>query len=373
VNGVADRILITGGGGFIGSNLAQELLEAGHRVRVLDLLDPQVHGAGDGFPMHLRAEVETVQGDVRDPEALRRALAGVGAVYHFASAVGVGQSMYELVHYTSTNNLGTATLLECLIQQPVERLVVASSMSIYGEGLYRRGGENVLAPPRTAAQLGAGIWDPAIDGQPLEPAPTPESKAPEPASVYALSKYDQEKMCLMIGNAYRIPTVALRFFNVYGPYQSLSNPYTGVLAIFASNCLNGNAPQVFEDGNQRRDFVHVRDVARACMAALTTRATGQPINIGSGRHRTVLEVARAMIEVLGLGRKLEPLVLGRHRVGDVRHCYADISRARELLGFEPQVAFEDGLAELAEWLDGMYAIDNAAHASAELDRRGLTL
>src|SRR4051812_22807968 len=311
MNGVADRILITGGAGFIGSHLARELLEAGHPVRVLDRLDPQVHGASGEPPAHPPREAEFVHGDVRDRDAVRRALQGVRAVYHLASAVGVGQSMYEIAHYTSVNNLGTAVLLECLIEHPVERLVVASSMSIYGEGLYRPVGRPdvlVSPPPRAEEQLAATQWEPAYEGGLLEPVATPESKVPAPASVYALSKYDQEKMCLLVGAAYRIPTVALRFFNVYGPYQSLSNPYTGVLAIFASRCLNGNAPLLFEDGRQRRDFVHVHDVARACRAALTTRGVGEAINIGSGQHRDVLGVARAIVDVLGLD--LEPVVLG---------------------------------------------------------------
>jgi dTDP-L-rhamnose 4-epimerase len=373
VNGVADRILITGGAGFIGSHLARELVSSGHRVRVLDRLDPQVHGDEPTFPRRLPPEVERVHGDVRDRDTVRRALHGVGAVYHLASAVGVGQSMYEIAHYTAVNKLGTAMLLECLVEQPVERLVVASSMSIYGEGLYRRAttGETVLPGARREEQLSAGSWDPLWNGAPLEPLPTPESKVAAPASVYALSKYDQEQMCLIVGGAYRIPTVALRFFNVYGPYQSLSNPYTGVLAIFASRCLNGNPPLVFEDGQQRRDFVHVSDVVNACVAALTTRHTGEAFNVGSGQHRSVLEVARAMIDVLGLN--LEPEILGKFRAGDVRHCYADISRAREKLGFAPQVNFHDGLAELAEWLDGAEAVDNVMRASAELERRGLTL
>jgi dTDP-L-rhamnose 4-epimerase len=374
MNGAVDRILITGGAGFIGSHLARELLEAGHRVRVLDRLDPQVHGVSGELPAHLPDDVELVQGDVRDRDAVRRALQGVSAVYHFASAVGVGQSMYEIAHYTSVNNLGTATLLEGLIEQPVERLVVASSMSIYGEGMYRvaeRPEVLVTPPPRTEAQLASGQWEPTLDGERLAPVPTLESKVPAPTSVYALSKYDQEKMCLLVGGAYRIPTVALRFFNVYGPHQALSNPYTGVLAIFASRCLNGNPPLLFEDGRQRRDFVHVRDVARACRAALTTRGVGEAINIGSGQHRDVLAVARAMIDVLGLD--LEPVVLGKYRAGDVRHCYADIERARQLLDFEPEVDFHDGVAELADWLDGAEAIDNVMHASAELERRGLTL
>jgi dTDP-L-rhamnose 4-epimerase len=371
VNGRADRILITGGAGFIGSHLANELIENGHQVRVLDLFDPQVHGGEAGVPQHLHAEVEVVRGDIRDAAVLQEALKGVASVYHLASAVGVGQSMYEIAHYTSVNNLGTAMLLEALMQRPVERLVVASSMSIYGEGLYRAGRLELAPAPRPAEQLAAGRWELELEGEALIPLPTPESKVAHPSSVYALSKYDQEKLCLLFGAAYHVPTVALRFFNVYGPHQALSNPYTGVLAIFASRCLNGKAPQIFEDGLQRRDFVHVRDVVRACRAALTTQAVGEVFNVGSGVERTVLEVAHAVIEALNVD--VEPTITGKFRVGDVRHCYADIRKARERLGFIPQVDFQAGITGLAEWLAREEAEDNFPMAAAELDRRGLTL
>jgi dTDP-L-rhamnose 4-epimerase len=371
VNGRADRILITGGAGFIGSHLANDLVESGHTVRVLDCLENQVHGAEAAFPAHLHEDVERLRGDIRDREALNRALEGVSCVYHFASAVGVGQSMYEIARYTSINNLGTAMLLEALMQRPVERLVVASSMSVYGEGRYRHDGADLAPPPRTEEQLSDGIWELMHDGEALTPVPTDELKQPEPSSVYALSKYDQERLCLIFGGAYKIPTVALRFFNAFGPYQSLSNPYTGVLAIFASRCLNGNAPQIFEDGLQRRDFVHVRDVASACVAARTTRATGEVFNIGSGTARTVLEVAEAIIKALQVD--VEPVITGKFRAGDIRHCYADIRKARDLLGYEPRVDFESGITELAEWLEREEAVDNYLHAASELDRRGLTL
>lgn len=365
------RVLVTGGAGFIGAHLANALTEEGARVRVLDTLDPQVHGADAGFPSHLHADVERVAGDVRDADAVRRALEGVTHVCHLAAAVGVGQSMYQIAHYTAVNNLGTAVLLEALLQQRVERLVVASSMSVYGEGLYRHDGRIFEPPPRTREQLVGGTWELHHDGVPLEPVPTPESKHAIPTSVYALSKYDQEQLCLMFGAAYGVPTVALRFFNAYGPYQSLSNPYTGVLAIFASRCLNGAPPLIFEDGRQRRDFVSVRDVAQACRLALTTASTGEVFNVGSGEPRSVVEVAEAVIEALDLA--LEPVVTGKYRVGDIRHCYADIDKARRLLGYEPRVRFQQGLVELAQWLERTPAQDNFAQAAKELDRRGLTL
>lgn len=365
------RVLITGGAGFIGSHLANTLVEEGWRVRVMDALKEQVHGVDADFPDYLHPEVERVRGDIRDRDAVRKALAGVTHVYHFAAAVGVGQSMYEIEHYTDVNNRGTAVLLEALIQSPVQRLVVASSMSVYGEGLYERGGEICEPLPRTREQLARGEWDLHDNGRRFEPVATPETKHTAPASVYALSKLDQEQLCLMFGAAYRVPTVALRFFNVYGPHQSLSNPYTGVLAIFASRCLNGNPPQIFEDGLQRRDFVSVWDIAQACRLALTTEAVGEVFNVGSGRSVSVLEVAQHVINVLGV--PLEPVVTGKYRIGDIRHCFADIDKARRLLHYEPRVAFEDGLTELAEWLARTPAQDNFMHASSELDRRGLTL
>ncbi|HSU67492.1 MAG TPA: NAD-dependent epimerase/dehydratase family protein [Tepidisphaeraceae bacterium] len=369
------QVLITGGAGFIGSHLARELLQNGYRVRALDNLSPQVHGSSGARPEYLEGDVELIVGDVRDPKAVRTALRGVDAVYHFAAAVGVGQSMYEIARYTEINNLGTAVLLEALIERPVERLIVASSMSIYGEGLYRTSeGKIAAGMDRTLTQLRNHDWEVRDQkGQPLTPAPTPETKQPSLSSVYALSKYDQERLCLMTGRAYSIPTVALRFFNVYGPHQALSNPYTGVLAIFASRLLNDHAPVIFEDGLQKRDFVNVKDVARACRLALEVPdAAGRVLNIGSGNSYTVQEIAQRMATVLGRN-DVEPEITGKYRVGDIRHCYSDITQARRLLGYEPKVAFEDGLQELAEWLEGQAADDHVAQARAELDARGLAL
>jgi dTDP-L-rhamnose 4-epimerase len=368
------HILITGGAGFIGSHLADELLRHGHRVRVLDSLSEQVHGAGASRPPYLHADVELQRGDVRDAAAVRKALHGVDAVYHLAACVGVGQSMYQLAEYTSTNNLGTAVLLEALMAHPVQRLVVASSMSIYGEGRYRdRDGTITAATERTLDQLRRADWEVRdAAGHRLTPIPTTEDKPPSLASVYALSKFDQERLCLIAGRAYGIPTVALRFFNVFGTRQALSNPYTGVLAIFASRLLNGNAPLIFEDGLQQRDFVSVLDVARACRLALDVdAAAGHAINIGSGRAYTVLAVASLLGDVLGTD--VEPDVCGKYRVGDIRHCFADISLARQVLGYEPQVMLEQGIVELAEWLEGQVADDRVDEASAQLAARGLTV
>jgi dTDP-L-rhamnose 4-epimerase len=369
------RVLITGGAGFIGSHLTDELLGRGYEVRVLDNLTPQVHGEGARRPAYLSAEAELIIGDVRDPAAVRRALADVDAVFHFAAMVGVGQSMYELTRYTATNNGGTAVLLEALIKHPVERLIVASSMSVYGEGLYRtRDGVLVAGGERSVTQLRNKRWEVCdARGEAMSPVPTPESKTPSLASVYALSKYDQERMCLMIGRAYGVPTVALRFFNAYGPRQALGNPYTGVLAIFAARLLNGNAPLIFEDGQQQRDFVNVHDVARACRLALeSTLASDCVLNVGSGQPHSVLDVAERMREVLGK-RDVLPEVTGNYRVGDIRHCYADISAAQRLLDYRPYVGLDEGLTELAAWLEQESAVDRVPEARAELNARGLTL
>jgi dTDP-L-rhamnose 4-epimerase len=358
------RALITGGAGFIGSHLADELLGHGYSVRVLDALIPQVHGAERARPSYLASDVELITADVRDRDAVRAAIVGVDVVFHLAARVGVGPSMYEVSEYTSVNTAGTAVLLEALIEQPVRRLVVASSMSVYGEGLYRGPGEQIeLHVQRTADQLARGVWDPQTsDGRTLTPVPTPESKPATLASVYALTKYDQERMCLLVGAAYKMPTVALRLFNVYGPRQALS----GVLAIFAARLLQGKRPLVFEDGRQRRDFVHVRDVATAARLALETDdAAGQVFNIGSGQALTICEVAERM--ALILGRDITPEITGQHRAGDVRHCTADIGLARRVLGYRPSVELDAGLEQLAAWLVLQKAVDRGD----ELASRGL--
>jgi dTDP-L-rhamnose 4-epimerase len=373
--GSGRRVLITGGAGFIGSHLADELLQHGYKVRALDNLDPQVHGPNRERPSYLSPDVELLVGDVRDPEAVRLALDGVDGVFHFAALVGVGQSMYQIGRYTDVNNNGTATLLEALIEHPVARLVVASSMSIYGEGLYLSAdGKVAVGREREVEQLARHEWEVrGEDGGELRPVATPEWKQPALASVYALSKYDQERLCLITGKAYNIPTVALRFFNAYGTRQALSNPYTGVLAIFASRFLNGRAPLVNEDGYQCRDFVSVYDVAQACRLALETpEAAGQVFNVGSGRPFTVREVAEKM--ALALNRPdIRPEITCKYRVGDIRHCFADITLAREVLGYAPRINFEDGLVELAQWLEGQPAVDKNDEARAELARRGLAI
>ena len=369
------NILITGGAGFIGSHVADEMLRQGCNVRALDFLSAQVHLDRGKRPRYLHPDVDLVQGDIRDQATVERALSDVDFVYHLAAAVGVGQSMYEISNYTSINNMGTSILLEALIKHPVERLVVASSMSIYGEGLYKKAnGDRVVANERSMHQLQRREWELSDeDGSILEPVPTPETKAPAAPSVYALSKYTQERMCLIVGKAYGIPTVALRFFNVYGTRQSLLNPYTGVLAIFASRLLNNQPPMINEDGRQQRDFVNVADVARAChLAAKCPAAVGLAINIGCGHAISVSEIAQRLSEILEK-EDISPTITGHYRKGDIRHCVADISLAHALSGFTPQVSFEDGLVELAVWLESQVALDRFAQAQEELLTRGLAI
>lgn len=368
------KILITGGAGFIGSHLADELLAADYSVRVLDCLCPQVHGDDRARPAYLAPEVELMIGEVNDREVLRRALKGVTGVFHLAAKVGVGQSMYQAADYTAANNLATAVFMEELVEQQVEKLIVASSMSIYGEGVYRdSAGDLISARERSLEQLQAHHWE-LLDeaGEVMEPVPTTETKVPSLASIYALSKFDQERMCLLLGRAYGISTIALRFFNVYGPRQSLSNPYTGVLAIFAAELMQGKPPLVFEDGLQKRDFVNVQDVVKACRLALESGVSGETINIGSGREITIREVASRLAEVLGK-EQIVAHVTERYRVGDIRHCFADITKARHLLGYEPLVGFDEGLRELADWLKDQIVVDHGRRAGEELEERGLTV
>jgi dTDP-L-rhamnose 4-epimerase len=371
---LGEHVLITGGAGFIGSHLTRRLLDAGHRVRVLDNLDSQVHGAGAAHS-DLGSDVHFIQGDVCDAAAVARALTGVDVVVHLAARVGVGQSMYEIEQYSAVNTHGTGVLLQAILDRPVRKLLVASSMSVYGEGLYRTdSGELVEPDSRSRVALQDHHWDPlAANGETLAAIPTPEFKRPELASIYALGKYDQEQMCLMFGSAYDIPTVALRFFNVYGPGQALSNPYTGVLAIFASRLLNDRPPLIFEDGHQRRDFVSVNDVVEACALAIQRPgADNLAINVGSGTSLSVREVAWRLAEVLDRSH-IAPTITGKYRVGDVRHCFADIERARETIGYAPAVSIDDGIAELAAWLEGQAPDDQVDSAAAELAARGLTL
>jgi dTDP-L-rhamnose 4-epimerase len=369
---MSETVLITGGAGFIGRFVASELLSRGHKVRVLDSLIEQVHGEVDGSKM-LDPEAELQRGDIRDKAAVTRALQGVDSVIHLAAEVGVGQSMYEVERYTSTNDVGTAVLFEALIDNPVRRVVTASSMSIYGEGLYRDAdGSLVEDAERHGLKDGLTNWEPVdSQGRPLAPVATPEWKRPNLSSIYALNKYVQERTTHIMAAPYGMEGVCLRLFNVYGPGQALSNPYTGVLAIFASRLLNGQQPMIFEDGEQRRDFVHVSDVARAFAEALVhPGAVGGTFNIGSGHDRSVSEVATELARAMGKN-DLGPIIVGKARVGDIRHCFCDTSLAAEKLDFSARQDFGEGLAALAEWVGRQTAVDKVDRMRAELEAKGL--
>jgi dTDP-L-rhamnose 4-epimerase len=367
-----ENILITGGAGFIGGFVTRELLSRGHRVRVLDSLIEQVHGDRDR-PDDLPAEVELIRADVRNGDAVAKALKGVDSVIHLAAEVGVGQSMYAVERYTSVNDVGTAVLFEKLIEQPVRRVVTASSMSIYGEGLYRDPDGAIVQDARRQPRTGEEqSWDPVdAQGRALAPVATPEWKTPDLASIYALNKYVQERTTMIMAGAYGMEGVCLRLFNVYGPGQALSNPYTGVLAIFASRLLNNQRPMIFEDGEQRRDFVYVGDVARAFADALEKpEAVGEIFNIGSGHDRSVTEVSKELARAMGKSG-LDPEIVGKSRIGDIRHCFCDGGKAEAKLGFRSTQDFGEGLAELAEWVAVQTADDRVEQARAELEARGL--
>jgi len=364
------NILVTGGCGFIGRHVTEELLENGYDVTILDALIEQVHG---DIESAVPEAAKVIRGDIRDKAIVEDALEGIDGVIHLAAEVGVGQSMYEIARYVGGNDLGTAVLLEAMINRPIKRIVVASSMSVYGEGRYRTESGNLLGIVRRRPdKIKKGDWDPlSPEGQSLTPTATDEEKPVDLASIYALTKYAQEKQVLIFGEAYGVDAVALRLFNVFGAGQALSNPYTGVLANFASRLANNQAPMIFEDGQQRRDFVHVRDVARAFRLALEKpNAAGHVINVGSGQAYTIKEVATLLAEAMGVP-EIAPDIMNKARSGDIRNCFADISKARELLGFEAQHRLENSLGPFAEWVRGTGAIDRGAEMKRQLEERGL--
>lgn len=369
--GGSDKVLVTGGAGFIGSYLVDALLSKGYQVRVFDSLEPQVHGEARRVPPYLNPTAELVVGDVRDRPALKDALQDVDVIFHYAAAVGVGQSMYQVQRYVDVNTLGGATLLDILANEPhrVRKLIVASSMSTYGEGKYECQACGVMYPQlRPDEQLRQRRWEmlcPECGGE-MRPLPTDESKPLYPTSIYAVTKRDHEEMFLCFGRAYEIPTVALRFFNVYGPRQALSNPYTGVAAIFSARLLNRQPPVIYEDGEQSRDFIHVQDVARAGILAMERQdADYEVFNVGTGRSLTILQIAQVLINHLAEG-EVEPQIVGQYRRGDIRHCFADIGRIRQKLGFQPQVAFEEGVADLISWVREQEATDGFGVVDREL-------
>ena len=369
----ARRVLITGGAGFVGSHTADALLNAGHEVRIFDNLTSQVHQGG--VNSYIPKDSEFILGDIRNLVQLSKAVAGADVIFHFAAAVGVGQSMYQISDYTAINNLGTANLLQAILDSSStpEKVVVASSMSIYGEGKYACHGCGEVAPPaRSLDQLKTKQWETLCPncGEALVPVPTGEDKPLQCTSIYALSKRDQEEMSLLFGRTYNIPVVALRYFNIYGPRQALSNPYTGVAAIFGSRLLNRKAPFVFEDGEQMRDFVSVHDIAQANLLAMeNSGANGKAVNIGSGNPVTIREVAGELARALGILIPAE--ITGKYRAGDVRHCFADITSATQMLGYSPRTSMQQGTEELARWLESQEAEDKVDQALAQLNIHGL--
>lgn len=375
------HILITGGAGFIGSHLVDAMLARGYRVSILDNLSPQVHADGEmdaeGWPTYLDRRARRIRGDILDEGVFEVALEGVTHLAHLAASVGVGQSMTNIVDYTRNNVMAAAVMLEALSQKPhtVERIAVASSMSIYGEGDYIRPSTHahVTADVRPHAQLEARQWEIMVDGEALEPVPTTEEKLLQPNSIYAVNKRDHEEMFLSVGRALQIPTVALRLFNAYGSRQALSNPYTGVAAIFISRLLNDQPPLVFEDGRQMRDFVHVQDVARAFATVLDSdRETWDVFNVGSGSPVSVNEIAGVLARLLG--KNIAPEVLNRYRVGDIRHCFGDIAKIEQAYNFRPERDMETGMEELIAWVSRTKPpVDRSAECLAELTRGKLVV
>lgn len=371
---MSEQVLITGGAGFIGSHLTDELIANGHGVTVLDLLHPQVHGEAQTIPDYLNPDVTLIKADVRDKNALQSALVDKTIVYHFASYTGVGQSMYQISEYMDVNVQGTAVLMELLSQQKqkIKRLILSSSRAVYGEGAYLCKQCGIVHPSaRPLEQLRDARWEVECPqcGQEVTAIPTPESTTPDPHSIYAISKQNQEQVCLLLGETYDIPVVVLRYFNVYGPRQSLSNPYTGVISTFITRLINGRNLNIYEDGLESRDFVHVKDIVQACILAMQKEeAIGQIINVGTGDALTLFQIAQIITDKFD---GPSPVITGQSRAGDIRHCYADLTQAQKLLGFSPKIKFSDGVDDLIAGLGAERLEDQSALAEEELIKRRL--
>lgn len=367
------NILVTGGAGFIGSFLVDRLVEKGCKVRIFDNLEPQVHHGK--IPEYLNKEAEFIQGDVRDYDAFKKALDKIEIVFHEAATVGVGQSQYEIKKYMDVNTGGTANLWDILANHKnrVEKVMVAASMSSYGEGKYqcKKCGE-VRPELRPDNQLIKNDWEmhcPLCDLY-LEPIPTDEDTVQNCNSIYAITKKDQEEMTITLGRVYKIPSVALRYFNVYGPRQSLSNPYTGVAAIFMSRIKNNNPPVIYEDGLQTRDFVSVHDIVEAnIMAMEMDKADYQIFNVGSGKAISIKGIAEILLELYG--KSITPEITGKFRQGDIRHCFSSIEKIKKALEFEPKTDFRQGMQELIEWSREAESVDYFEKATKELKEKGI--
>lgn len=371
---MTDNILITGGAGFIGSHLADALISMGHRVRILDNLEPQVHGKNKQWPSYLNPQVECIFGDVRKRSDVAKSLEGIDGIFHFATLTGVGQSMYQMARYTDVNVQGTATLLETLIHTDhrVKRIVLASSRAVYGEGAYVCVScGNVHPPVRSTVQLDEKQWE--VDcpkcGNPILSVPTPEALPPDPGSMYAITKLTQEQMLGCFGQTYGLSTVSLRFFNVYGPRQSLANPYTGILTTFIQALLHNKPPEVYEDGAMTRDFVYVSDVIQACLLAYGNKRIIGRYNVGSGQAVTILQLAQLMAKEIS--PNLQPRIVNMARVGDIRHCTADLQKAQSILGYVPKVSLEDGVKNILQQVIATKELDKSLQARDELLKAGI--
>lgn len=362
------RVLVTGGAGFIGSHLVDALVERGHDVVAFDNLDPAAHPQPPKWPVYANVKCQYILGDVRDKGALRRALDDVDVVFHHAAAVGSGISMVDIGRFVEVNSLGTANLLELAIEKRdrIKKLIVASSMTVMGEGTYECSAHGVYYPfLRPIDQLARNEWDVKCleCGAFSKPLAMTEERPLQPLTIYGLTKKDQELETMLVGQFYKIPVVAFRYFSVYGPRQSLTNPYTGVIARFGTRLITGKTPLIYEDGEQLKDVIHVRDVVRANLRGMECQAADyQVFNLGNGVGLSVYRISELISQKLG--SPIRPVLTGQYRGGDARHGWADISKARRLLGWEPSLSAEDGFADLCTWLRTLPSdqLEEAIHA-----------